>query len=53
MLPNPMAKSVLSDMNHIFLYSAEVNLPDIFTGLLEDMLHENDAWLKWAQSETP
>jgi len=52
-LPNPMPKNVLTDINHMYLYSAEINLPDIFGGLLEDMLKENDDWLKWAQSESP
>jgi hypothetical protein len=35
------------------LYSAEINLPEIYGGLLEDMLKENDDWLKWATSESP
>jgi dynein heavy chain len=52
-LPNPMPKNVLTDINHMFLYSAEINLPDIFGGILEDMLKENDDWLKWAQGESP
>lgn len=52
-LPNPMPKNVLSDINHMFLYSAELNLPDVFGGILEDMLKENDDWLKWAQGDTP
>jgi len=52
-LPNPMPKLVLSDLNHEYLFSAEVNLPDIYAGLLEDMLTNNDAWLKWAQCEHP
>jgi len=37
----------------MYLFSAEINLPDIFGGLLEDMLKDNDAWLKWAQSDQP
>ena len=48
-----MPKSVLSDLNHIYLYSAEVNLPDVFNGILEDMLNDNEAWLKWAQCDEP
>lgn len=52
-LPNPMPKNVLTDINHMFLYSAEINLPDVFGGILEDMLKENDDWLKWAQGDTP
>jgi hypothetical protein len=47
-MPNPMPKHVLSDLNHQYLYSAEVNLPDVYGGLLEDMVNENEAWLKWA-----
>lgn len=52
-LPNPMPKNVLTDLNHLYLYSAEINLPDIYGGLLEDMLKENDDWLKWATCESP
>ena len=52
-LPNPMPKNVLTDMNQMYLYSAELNLPDIFGGLLEEMLKENDSWLKWATCESP
>ncbi len=52
-LPNPMPKTILSDLSHLFLYSAELSLPDVFGGLLEDMLNENEAWLKWSQCETP
>jgi len=28
-------------------------MPDVFGGLLEDMLKENDDWLKWATCESP
>ena len=48
-----MPKNILSDLNHIYLYSAEVNLPDVFGGILEDMLNDNDAWFKWAQCDEP
>jgi dynein heavy chain len=46
-LPNPMPKNILSETNHMYLYSAEINLPDIYGGLLEAMLNENEEWLKW------
>jgi dynein heavy chain len=52
-LPNPMPKTILTDVNHLFLYSAELNLPEVFGGLLEEMLNENESWYKWANCETP
>jgi hypothetical protein len=48
-----MPKNVLSDLNHMYLYSAEIGLPDIYAGLLEEMLNENEAWLKWATCDLP
>ena len=52
-LPNPMPKNVLSDLNHMYHYSAEIGLPDTYAGLLEEMLNENEAWLKWATCDLP
>lgn len=53
MLPNPMPKNVLSLLNHIYLYSAEINMPDTYGGILESMCTANESWMVWALSETP
>lgn len=53
MLPNPLPKNILSDLNQEFLFSAEINCPDVFEGLLEHMTANVDAWLKWAQCDAP
>ena len=48
-----MPAHVLSTLNHTFLFSAELNLPDAFSGILEDMNKQKEAWMAWAGGETP
>jgi dynein heavy chain len=47
-IPNPLAKNTLSDLNADFIYSAEVNLPGVYSGLTESFRDNQPAWLEWA-----
>ena len=52
-IPNPMPKNILSDLSADFIYSAEVNSPAIFGGLIESFRDQQEEWLKWARCESP
>lgn len=52
-IPNPMKKTVLSDLSADFIWSAEIVLPDVYGGLTESFKENEAVWLDWAQSENP
>lgn len=52
-LPNPMPKNILSDLMADFIYSAEVNSPAVYAGLIESFRDNQEEWLKWAKCESP
>ena len=48
-----MPKNILGDLAADFIYSAEVNSPAVFGGLIESFRDQQEEWLKWARCESP
>ena len=48
-----MPTNILSDLAAEFIFSAEVNLAEIYSGLTESFRDQNEQWLKWAKCESP
>ena len=41
-IPNPMPTNILSDLAAEFIFSAEVNLAEIYSGLTESFRDQNE-----------
>lgn len=52
-LPNPLPKNILTDLAAEFIFSAEVALPEVYSGLTQSFKENEAVWLEWAQCEQP
>jgi len=50
---NPFPKNILSDGNLEMLYSSEINLPNSYEGLMEDLVINIKPWTAWATCDNP
>jgi len=51
--PNPLPKTVLSDLAADLVYSAEVVDPEVYAGLTESFKDNEAVWTEWATCENP
>jgi len=47
-LPNPLPKNILTDLAAEFIFSAEVALPEVYSGLTQSFKENEAVWLEWA-----